>query len=100
MPHLETPEELAEHLADRLGVYGAHGDERNPEGVTCTDEKPCRPCFVMAMAERIRRAVKNERIMKIAEAVLAQDPPSISDEEKRYLEELRRKIPDGQASPL
>lgn len=54
MPNLETPEELAEKIADWLGVYGAHGDESNPEGITCTDEKPCRACFV-AYRFRARR---------------------------------------------
>jgi hypothetical protein len=55
MPYLETPSELAEVLADKLGVYGGH-DEK-------CEEKPghlCRVCWVPLMADRIRESVKNE----------------------------------------
>jgi hypothetical protein len=57
MPYLETPDELADALADLLGVYGAHEDE------TCTDKRPCRPCFTAGMADRIRRSVANEQLV-------------------------------------
>jgi len=54
MPYLETPDELADHLADLLGIYGAHGDQ-------CTEQKPCRVCWVPGMTERIRSSVLNEQ---------------------------------------
>jgi hypothetical protein len=53
MPYIETPVELADYLADKIGIYGGHDDE-------CTPQKPCRCCWVSEMAERIRRTVKNE----------------------------------------
>jgi len=52
MPHLETPDELADSLADKLGVYGVHDD-------LCSVD-PCRVCFVSEMTQRIRDAVANE----------------------------------------
>jgi len=51
MPYLETPNELAEDMADKLGIYGAHAEDELRE---------CRVCFVPRMAERIRIAAKNE----------------------------------------
>lgn len=53
MPYLETPDELAAHLADLLGIYGAHGEQ-------CTEQKLCRVCWVSDMTLRIRNAVLNE----------------------------------------
>jgi hypothetical protein len=64
MPELETPEELAEKIANWCGVYGAHGDQYEPDGVRCTDEKPCRSCFVMDLTRRIREAVANEKLLE------------------------------------
>lgn len=60
MPNLETPDELADHIADLAGIYGAHGEE---ETSTCTDAKPCRVCFVSGMTDRIREAVRNEALL-------------------------------------
>lgn len=59
MVHLETVEELAESLADIGGIYGCgeggdNGFADHPE--TCN----CRICFVSAITERIRQAVKND----------------------------------------
>ena len=51
MPYLETPQELAEALADLVGVYGGHDDD---------EPKPCRICWTMDMTDRIRKAVENE----------------------------------------
>ncbi len=59
MVHLETVEELAESLADIGGIYGCgeggdNGFADHPD--TCN----CRICFVSAITERIRQAVKND----------------------------------------
>ena len=53
MPTLETPDELADVLADSFGVYGAC-DDRCPQPL-------CRPHWTLTMADRIRQSVKNER---------------------------------------
>jgi len=54
MPHAETPPDLAEDIADLLGVYGAP-----PE--THADGCECRLCFTLGMSQRIRESVENER---------------------------------------
>ena len=56
MPNLETPDELADEIANWLGVYGAHDEN-------CTEEKECRCCFVLGLTERIRQAVRNEELL-------------------------------------
>jgi hypothetical protein len=71
MPHLETPAELADHLADQVGVYGAHEDE------TCTEQRPCRPCYVTDLTERIRAAVQNETMLVAMEQMPAPPPPKV-----------------------
>ena len=52
MPFIETPTDLAETIADQLGIYGAHEDS---EVVTC------RVCFVPELVKRIRDSVENEK---------------------------------------
>lgn len=63
MPFLENPDELADSIADLVGVYGAHGE--NDE---CPDDprKTCRICFVSKIASRIRGSVENERLLEAA----------------------------------
>jgi hypothetical protein len=56
VPNFETPDELADHLADLVGIYGAHDD-------TCTAARPCRVCWVPDMVERIKAAAKNEQML-------------------------------------
>lgn len=51
MPFIETPTELAEALADLLGIYGAHEED---------EPKICRVCFVSDMTMRIGQSVINE----------------------------------------
>lgn len=63
MPYLETPDELADYLADRLGIYGSHVEDEAEE---------CRICFTMAMAHRIRAAVENEN--QLARPAITQPP--------------------------
>jgi len=53
MPHAETPPDLAEDIADMLGVYGV-----SPE--THADGCECRLCFTLGMSRRIRESVENE----------------------------------------
>lgn len=55
---IETPDELAEFLANALGVYGAH-DQRCALKVY-----KCRCCFVTAMTARIRESVANEKLIQ------------------------------------
>lgn len=55
MPLIETPKDLAETIADMVGVYG-HGPDGDHPG-----DCPCRICFVIEMAERIRASAENER---------------------------------------
>ena len=65
MPHRETPDELAEHLATLLGVYGAAEDHK--------DDCECRVCFVSDMTARIRESVKNEALFnQLDQAILLQ----------------------------
>jgi len=54
MPMKETPDELAESIADMSGVYGAA-----PVGGH-DDDCACRLCFTVGMARRIRESVTNE----------------------------------------
>ena len=58
MPLIETPDELAEIIADWCGIYG-----NIPNGQHVGNCK-CRLCFVIVVAARIRRSVENERILK------------------------------------
>lgn len=55
MPYLETPDELAEDIADMCGVYGS-----SPEDNTHPEDCKCRICFTIGIAERIRQSVQNE----------------------------------------
>lgn len=60
MAYLETPDELAEDLADRLGIYGIHVDD---------EAKECRMCFTMGMSKRIREAAENEKLLASLESL-------------------------------
>ena len=62
MPYLETVEELAESLADMLGIYNHQLRLVNPhdEGSSHTDDCGCRKCWCGVMEERMRAAVRNE----------------------------------------
>lgn len=56
---IETLDDLIEELADRVGVYGAHGEEDTPDA----DMYHCRVCFQMGLRARIEAAAKIEAIM-------------------------------------
>ncbi len=71
MPYLQTPDEMADELADLFGIYGSH-DERcgywTHESTAAPidlkafiDAKPCRMCWNGIMENRIRATVKNEQ---------------------------------------
>ena len=65
MPYLETPDELADALADMLGIYGACDSEIcdcKKDGKTC-----CRVGFLFYMAQRIRDSVINEKLVNGAD---------------------------------
>lgn len=80
MPYLESVEELAEALADMLGIYNqglqfvgmtvaetraynnsrSHGDCDGDHADTCQ----CRMCWTAAMERRIRAAVHHEAALR------------------------------------
>lgn len=69
--NIETTEDLVNHMADWLGIYGGckniHEDDDN-----CTYDKNrpfcCRQGFCGAMEERIKEAAENDK--KLSEAGL------------------------------
>lgn len=62
--NIETPEDLAEWLADKFGVFGcckSDGDKCPPE---CKDKNNpfcCRIGFMQLIPDRIRESVENEK---------------------------------------
>lgn len=58
MPQLETPDELAEQIADWCGVYGSGPDGDHPK------DCKCRNCFTFEVEQRIRQSVNNEKIIE------------------------------------
>lgn len=78
---IETTEELAEKIADWLGIYGGckgNGDD----GCTYDKNKPfcCRVGFTGAMKERMTEAVENDnKIDKLNERNI------MTDREERFL---------------
>ena len=62
---IETASDLADKLADWLGIYGGCKSDGD-NGCTYDKRNPfcCRQGFVGAMEERIREAVENEKILE------------------------------------
>lgn len=60
---IEVLDDIVEELADRLGVYGAHGTEEENEG-RLTDIYHCRVCFTIGMRQRIEAACNIEALMR------------------------------------
>lgn len=60
MPKLETPQELADDIANKLGIYCDHPEEtfEQHEG-----GEHCRIGFCIEMTDRIRKAAQNEQKM-------------------------------------
>lgn len=67
MPHIETPEELAEVIADWLGVYGCCKSDGD-EGCEFNRDRPfcCRTGFVGELQERIEKSVENQNLLNKA----------------------------------
>ncbi len=59
---IETLDDIVEHLANRIGIYGAHA-ERPADCIPdlSRSEKTCRSCWASDMKERILYAVEIER---------------------------------------
>ena len=73
MPYIETVEELAEALADMLGIYNQGlqlvgiADAKNVEDPGTYDHADtcaCRMCWTGKMETRIRAAVAHEHLLK------------------------------------
>jgi len=71
MPNIETSTELADAIADMVGVYGSYYtncQEKDQETYGCNcdheDDCKCRSCFVISMASRIRTSVSNDEKMR------------------------------------
>ena len=62
MPNIETPEELAEQIANWVGVYGSGLDDEHDEPLHKAHQ--CRVCFVSALTHRIRQSVANEQALQ------------------------------------
>lgn len=62
---IETLDDIIEELADKLGIYGAHDEDDDPDyGGACS----CRCCWTSGMAERIKQGVRVDAIMHAAAA--------------------------------
>ena len=62
MPHIETPDELAEQVANWLGVYGSGLDDEHDEPLH--EPWQCRVCFTSDLTRRIRQSVANEQALQ------------------------------------
>lgn len=66
---IETVEELAEQIADWLGIYGGCKNiTSDDDNCTYDKNKPfcCRIGFIGAISERMREAVENEKKLESA----------------------------------
>lgn len=66
MPNLETTDELADWLADKLGIYDDSRCKFEDNDWHHVSECQCRVWWVPQMADRIRRAVANENTLERA----------------------------------
>lgn len=58
---IETADDIIEELADKLGIYGAHDEDEDPDyGGDCS----CRCCWTAAMRERLETAFNLDAIMQ------------------------------------
>ena len=62
MTLVEIPEELAESIADMIGIHDVPTNDWNPE-IHHKDNCKCRICFVSNMTKRIKDSVKAEYIL-------------------------------------
>jgi len=63
MPNVETPEDLANIIADWIGCYGAC-KSTDPDGCEAKDINCCRVGFMLIFPDRIRQSVENEKLLK------------------------------------
>lgn len=74
--NIETVDELCEHLANLIGVYGAckhsndteiiDGEERRVNECDQENDCCCRTGFMLVMPDRIRQAVENDKKLEQA----------------------------------
>jgi hypothetical protein len=57
---IETLDDIIEELANRIGIYGAHG-------LGCEAGSTCRMCWTSGLRSRINAAVEIERKLKLAD---------------------------------
>ena len=57
---IETLDDIVEEMADKIGVYGAHGTEDVPEATMYH----CRVCFTCGLRQRIEAAANIEALMR------------------------------------
>lgn len=55
---IETVDDIVEHLADLLGIYGIHDDE------ICHGERICRCCWTSQMTQRLDAAYQVEQALR------------------------------------
>lgn len=63
MPQIETTDDLAETVADWLGIYGCCPAQQSGAADTTCDKDGvfcCRVAFMSQFPDRIRQAVENE----------------------------------------
>ncbi len=60
---IEVLSDIIEEMADRIGVYGAHGTDEENEGKQ-TDMYHCRVCFEIELRRRIEAACNIEALMR------------------------------------
>ena len=51
---IETLDDIIEHFADQLGIYGAHDDE-------CKEGAPCRVCWTSDLRDHLMAAFEVEQ---------------------------------------
>lgn len=73
MPTLETPSELTESLADQAGIYGGCNGQAYGNTIDCTGTF-CRICWTADITNRIREAVKTERLLDEVTALRERRP--------------------------
>lgn len=61
--NIETPDELVEALADAIGIYGGACANQFRCGEHQSIPMCCRPAFVLAVTDRIRKSVENEQLI-------------------------------------
>jgi hypothetical protein len=83
MPYIETPDELADAIADMAGIYGGCNEEENrrENGVIDCTKCTCRIGFVADMSARIWRSVANGKLLNPAPEGEGQIPPRNVDSE-------------------